>query len=644
MSRTKNFGERFRVMQKLLNDATISDCNEFTLEKICEIANLSDVDMIVKAVNEGDEIPDIWIEQLVDTFGVNFDWLESGEGEYPFKSNLGRRFIPFDAMDILRWEYLSDIEEFIMAFGIMEGRLNAMIVRHKRDYCYEIYPHLYPFYSKVGASGESEILEFYRFLKYADRTGKLNNKARFIEKEKIVSYRMGSIAPLAIVNEPNDENFIDRIINLEKNPGSELLSDVEQLDVGSVMSIIRNGIENLEKINGEYDWNLILKNNPFLSGSDEKRFQVYVKEVEHTDDILTGIEDDSSDDEDDDEPYDVNNIVINTKSITAFQVEHWIERDMLDLSPEYQRNLVWDKFRKSALIESMMLNIPIPAFYLDEREDGVKTVVDGMQRLSTIHGFFSGEFKLNGLQYLHMYNGFGYNELNAKYRSRLEDTQLTMNILDSRCPEDAKFDVFCRVNTGGMPLNAQEVRNALSSRETRRLLKEMSEDDAFLKATLSRVSDARMGAQELCLRYICISTCFDWGTMQLLQFKGLKRTMDATVMQLNRESQEKKQSRVEEFHYIMEQCYIILGSKSFSRKDDPFKINKSILTAWAVCLKNMKLDNKIVAEKALRIRGNYYGILLSDLEFQEAVSKSTTQRKSIEYTIAKIREIIERNL
>ena len=104
-----------------------------------------------------------------------------------------------------------------------------------------------------------------------------------------------------------------------------------------------------------------------------------------------------------DEPYEVQNIRVAQKMITVFQMEHWISPEngvRLNLSPEYQRKLVWDEKRKSALIESLLLRIPIPAFYLDEDSDGNKNVIDGMQRLSTIHSYLNNEFPLTRMQYL----------------------------------------------------------------------------------------------------------------------------------------------------------------------------------------------------------------------------------------------------
>ena len=99
---------------------------------------------------------------------------------------------------------------------------------------------------------------------------------------------------------------------------------------------------------------------------------------------------------------------------------------------------------------------------------GNKQVIDGLQRLSSIYSYINGEFRLRGLQYLTDFNGVLYHDLPKKYRTRIEETQLAVNTLDSRCHDLVKFDVFRRVNTGGVPLNSQEIRNIMSSPRTRR--------------------------------------------------------------------------------------------------------------------------------------------------------------------------------
>ena len=183
--------------------------------------------------------------------------------------------------------------------------------------------------------------------------------------------------------------------------------------------------------------------------TQKSEFEEYLKLSEKIELEYNGIEaDDDNGNMETDEPYEVENIRVAQKMITVFQIEHWIAQNNLDLSPEYQRNIVWDDERKSSLIESLLLRIPIPAFYLDENKQGNKSVIDGMQRLSAIHSFLNNEFCLKKMQYLSHLDKKFFRDLDIKFRARIEDTELAVNILDEKCPQMVKFDVFRRVNTG----------------------------------------------------------------------------------------------------------------------------------------------------------------------------------------------------
>lgn len=207
----------------------------------------------------------------------------------------------------------------------------------------------------------------------------------------------------------------------------------------------------------------------------------YLNKVNQIKEDYIGLEDNWNDYEDAELPYDVNDIQVAQKMITVFQVEYWISNNLLDLQPEYQRNLVWDAQRKSLLIESLLLRIPIPAFYLDEKKDGKKSVIDGLQRLSTIHDFLNDKFRLKKLQYLSSCEDRTFSELDNKYKNYILDTTLSINVLGEQCPKMVKFDVFRRVNTGGLPLNSQEIRNIMAEPNVRTLLKKMSSNEYFIK-------------------------------------------------------------------------------------------------------------------------------------------------------------------
>lgn len=339
-------------------------------------------------------------------------------------------------------------------------------------------------------------------------------------------------------------------------------------------------------------------------------------------------------------PYNVQDIRVDQKMITIYQIEHWIESKTLNLSPEYQRNLVWDMNRKSALIESLMLKIPIPAFYLDEDVDGLKNVIDGMQRLSTIHEFLNDGFSLRKMQYLSGCEGKTFSQLDIKFRSRIEETALAVNILDERCPQMVKFDVFRRVNTGGVPLNPQEIRNIMAKPTVRVLLRDMAMSEEFCEATKSKVKDIRMGAQELCLRYLAIMLNYDWKKRKLKNYFGLLKTMDSTILELNNMTDGQREEILQDFKRVMFQCQLVLKELSFCKLDNN-KINKSLFTSWAVALNFLKVDDCIIEKKAHLIREKYIEILETQGEFYDSITSSTGTKKHIYIALETIIKILE---
>ena len=171
----------------------------------------------------------------------------------------------------------------------------------------------------------------------------------------------------------------------------------------------------------------------------------------------------NDEDQEAEQPFDAEKIRVDQQMLSVKYMLELMEQNLIELNPGYQRRRVWkDNKRKSLLIESLMLRIPIPAFYFYENEDGQYQVIDGQQRLTTIKEFVNGEFRLTGLEYLGKeYNRRQFKDLNTKYTQRIYRTQIAVNILDARSPKNVIYDIFRRVNTGGVNLNSQEMRNAI---------------------------------------------------------------------------------------------------------------------------------------------------------------------------------------
>ena len=172
-------------------------------------------------------------------------------------------------------------------------------------------------------------------------------------------------------------------------------------------------------------------------------------------------------------PYDVAKLKVEQKPLSVFQALRKIDKGQIILDPEFQRAFVWDDVRQSRLIESILIRIPLPAFYLDATDQVRWSVVDGLQRLTTLHRFCRGaSFPLTGLEFLGELSGLKFSELPQKYQVLIEDdTQLIFNNLLPGTPVKAKFTIFSRVNTGGMQLTPQEIRHELQQGQITKTLR-----------------------------------------------------------------------------------------------------------------------------------------------------------------------------
>ena len=159
-----------------------------------------------------------------------------------------------------------------------------------------------------------------------------------------------------------------------------------------------------------------------------------------------------------------------------------------NIRPEYQRRLRWDNKKKSQLIESFIMNIPVPPIFLYEKSLGNFEVMDGQQRLNAISSFYEGEFPLQGLKIWQALNGKTYSQLPPLIRRGLDRAKISAITLmsdNSTSAEDSidlRAQVFDRLNTGGEKLNAQELRNALYAGPFNELMIELSRNDLFAQS------------------------------------------------------------------------------------------------------------------------------------------------------------------
>lgn len=231
-------------------------------------------------------------------------------------------------------------------------------------------------------------------------------------------------------------------------------------------------------------------------------------------------------------PYDPDKIKVRSDKMPITLLSSMIDNKDIDMNPDFQRNLVWNNFQKSRLIESILLRIPLPMFYFAEDFEGKLSVVDGLQRISTIKDFMDNKFPLKDLQYLkESCNGRYFKDegkkrgLDTKYSRWFNLTTISANIIDPTSPYKVKYDIFRRINTGGRPLNNQEIRNCLTGQGLRDALKEMVGLPEFKSATDNSIKSTRMDDQEIALRFLVFYKIYE-NNNSIGSYNGY---MDATL-------------------------------------------------------------------------------------------------------------------
>lgn len=345
--------------------------------------------------------------------------------------------------------------------------------------------------------------------------------------------------------------------------------------------------------------------------------------------------------------YNPDEIYVENKPFSIKQLIDLINTNDLELSPNFQRNFIWDKTRQSRLIESIFLGLPLPSIYLSQYDDGILTVVDGLQRLSTIKNFIDNKLRLCHLEYLESCNGKIYRDLTTVLSPlqlrRFNQTQIMCFVIDYRSPSELKFDLFRRLNTGGKPLNPQEIRNCLSRPNLQQALQNMVSSEEFLMATRGSIKDTRMQAQEIALRFLYFYSQYNKDNPIGSYDGNIEYQLDRLVDYLNKKSPEELAVGVKKFKDAMRSAYHLFGDMAFRKPpyDDGGRlkpINKLLLLSISVLLAQTDLKKVRTTYPSDRCLINRINTILSEDErLGRAISYGTNSKWNIETAIETLR-------
>jgi len=325
------------------------------------------------------------------------------------------------------------------------------------------------------------------------------------------------------------------------------------------------------------------------------------------------------------------NLAKNDRSLAEFN--RWFTKGRLIVDPEWQRKYVWDRKRASRLIESFLIELPVPVIYLSLNDEGKYEVIDGLQRLTSVFDYFANKYKLTGLEILSHLNGRQFADLDADLQGKLEDTTLRTFELAQTVPKDLMFIIFERLNTGGMALNDMEIRNSLYRGKLNDLLKELAKDNDFTMCCNQKGLDKRMGDRTLILRFLAF-----YQMTYTKAKKGLKSFFNEFFTTYRNPPDEKIKEFRAAFKRASRACHTVFGDKGFRTRRSyekgggewASKINASIFQSISTSFTDYDLG--AITRKADSIFEAYVDLICTDDRWIDSVSSSTGDYSRIEYT------------
>ena len=405
------------------------------------------------------------------------------------------------------------------------------------------------------------------------------------------------------------------------------------------------------------------------------------KEVTELDPEEVQEEQADADNEDKDKlPFDPNIISIETKVYPLDVITRRLQQNTLILNPDFQRKEVWTPEKRSQLVESLLLRIPIPMIYLSSDDKGNLSVVDGLQRLSTIRDFVLGEkfmnsinpetmrgdeslrgygFKLKHMEYLTDYDGLTFCQLPLMMQNRILETQFQFTVINTGTPEEVKRTIFKRINTGGTPLTSQEIRNALYIGNATQLLNDLSKLDAFKRATNESIKGKRMEDKELILRLVAFMlrdykaysrtvTADTWlgdtmiilNAMPGLDSRDYRKLQNSTNASLPLEVRNMTFQEIENFfRNAMERCHVLFGKHAFRKSYGDQKlapINRCLFEMWGYIIGSLsgeEFNTLISKQNDFLIK---YWELLEDSDFQKEITRDSLKHISVKSRFKKL--------
>jgi hypothetical protein len=334
-----------------------------------------------------------------------------------------------------------------------------------------------------------------------------------------------------------------------------------------------------------------------------------------------------------DKPFNPSLINIDVKSPTISILMDRLSQTPaeIDLYTDFQRkDDLWDKEKQSRLIESILIKLPLPAFYFDGTNDNRWLVVDGLQRLSALRNFIiQKSLTLSGLEFLKDLEGLNYDSLPRSLKRTIDTTQITAHIINPGTPPEVKFNIFKRINTGGLVLAPQEIRHALNQGAPAKFVKDLAEIDEFKTATENRIDTSRMLDREFVTRFAAF---YIIGPENYAP--DFDSFLNSAMVEIGKLSDEGREKIAENFKKAMRAAYIIFEEWAF-RKADRYPerrkpISKALFEVWSVGLAKISDAERLrLLKKRESVIDAFVELCKNDKEFWDSITSSTSEKSRV---------------
>lgn len=331
--------------------------------------------------------------------------------------------------------------------------------------------------------------------------------------------------------------------------------------------------------------------------------------------------------------YPIDTPLIRNEQRTIYDVLRRIDRDQFVMDPDFQRDFIWTDVQQSKLIESVLMRIPLPVFYLAEDDQGRMIVVDGLQRLSTFQRFANDELRLQLPDRAELHRKH-FNELTAKLQNRVEDCNLTLYVIDAKASDQFRLDIFERVNSG-VPLTRQQMRNCLHMGEATRFLRNESKTDLFLRATGNSLRTEKMRDREFVNRFCAFQI------LDINEYRDMDEFLAECLKKMNAENGLLPRLSGQ-FETTLGNNLNLFGRHAF-RKHYESQDYRSVINAslWDVMSTGLsRYSQEIVEERADAVRAGFYR-LLEDMVFEDSITRGTSGVRQVRTRFAMAEAMFE---